>query len=199
MALAGCVSTPQTASVSDEISLSQTQSDLRTASRDLTGHFQEAGWSTGEGGSIGALAGILLNGRTESREPDPVVTYLARIAPPEAGADTVFTAIETDLAAAASMAGTVAVHARAIGEGDSAETSALAGDISATEDAIVAVSRALEFFGDAIAAVDSRLDEEQRAALIARRQQLRAEYERLGESADAIADRRRAARSGILS
>ena len=193
------MSTPQAATTGDTVALTQTQSDLRTASRDLVSHFEEAGWSANTSGSFGQLASMLLNGRSEDREPSPSAVYLARIAPDGVDAATIFTALDTDLATAASMAGTVAVNARAIGEGGSADTAALAGDLSATENAIAAVSRALDFFDEAVAGVDQRVDADRLAALRTRQAQLRAEFNRLGESADAIADRRRAARSGILS
>ena len=199
LALSGCVSTPQAASTGDTVALTQTQSDLRTASRELVSHFEEAGWSASTSGSLGQLANMLLNGRSEDREPSPSAVYLARIAPDGVDASAIFTALDTDLATAASMAGTVAVNARAIGEGGSADTAALAGDLSATENAIAAVSRALDFFDEAVTGVNDRLEADQRAALRTRQTQLRAEFDRLGESADAIADRRRAVRSGILS
>lgn len=193
------MSTPQAATTGDTVALTQTQSDLRTASRDLVSHFEEAGWSASTSGSFGQLANMLLNGRSEDREPSPSAVYLARIAPDGVDASAIFTALDTDLAAAASMAGTVAVNARAIGEGGSADTAALAGDLSATENAIAAVSRALDFFDEAVTGVNDRLEADQLAALRTRQTQLRAEFDRLGESADAIAERRRAARSGILS
>lgn len=193
------MSTPQAASTGDTVALTQTQSDLRTASRELVSHFEEAGWSASTSGSFGQLANMLLNGRSEDREPSPSAVYLARIAPDGVDASAIFTALDTDLATAASMAGTVAVNARAIGEGGSADTAALAGDLSATENAIAAVSRALDFFDEAVTGVNDRLEADQRAALRTRQTQLRAEFDRLGESADAIADRRRAVRSGILS
>ncbi|MBI1233694.1 MAG: hypothetical protein GC208_04250 [Alphaproteobacteria bacterium] len=199
LALSGCVSTPQAATTGDTVALTQTQSDLRTTSRELVSHFEEAGWSASTSGSFGQLANMLLNGRSEDREPSPSAVYLARIAPDGVDASTIFTALDTDLAVAASMAGTVAVNARAIGEGGSADTAALAGDLSATENAIAAVSRALDFFDEAVTGVDDRLEADQLAALRIRQTQLRAEFDRLGESADAIAERRRAARSGILS
>lgn len=193
------MSTPQAATTGDTVALTQTQSDLRTASRDLVSHFEEAGWSASTSGSFGQLANMLLNGRSEDREPSPSAVYVARIAPDGVDASTIFIALDTDLATAASMAGTVAVNARAIGEGGSADTAALAGDLSATENAIAAVSRALDFFDDAVTGVDDRLEADQLTALRTRQTQLRAEFDRLGESADAIAERRRAARSGILS
>lgn len=199
LALTGCVSTPQAAMNADTVALTQTQTDLRSSSRELVSHFEEAGWSANAAGSFGQLANMLLHGRAETSEPSPSEIYLARIAPDGADAATIFTALDTDLATAASMAGTVAINARAIGEGGSADTAALAGDLSATENAIAAVSRALDFFDQAVAGVDQRVDADRLAALRTRQAQLRAEFNRLGESADAIADRRRAARSGILS
>lgn len=199
LALTGCVSTPQAAMSGETVALTRTQSDLRTSSRDLVAHFEDAGWSANSGGSFGQLANMLLNGRSETNEPAPSSIYLARIAPEGADAVSIFTALDTDLATAASMAGTVAVNARTIGEGGSADTAALAGDLSATENAIASVSRALDFFDQAVSGVSGRVDADQLASLRTRQEQLRAEFSRLGESADAIAERRRAARSGSLS
>lgn len=193
------MSTPQAALSGETVALTPTQSDLRSSSRDLVAHFEEAGWSANSGGSFGQLANMLLNGRSENNEPSPSSVYLARIAPEGADASAIATALNTDLATAASMAGTVAVNARAIGEGGSADTSALAGDLSATENAIASVSRALDFFDQAVSGVSGRIEAHHLASLRSRQEQLRAEFNRLGESADAISERRRAARSGSLS
>ncbi|MEN0651545.1 MULTISPECIES: hypothetical protein [Hyphobacterium] len=199
MALTACVSTPQTASTADAVALTQGQSDLRTSSRQLVTHFQEAGWSANTGGSFGQLANMLLNGRSDTDAPTPSETYLARIASDNSDSSAIFTALDTDLATAAGMAGTVAVNARAIGEGGAADTAALAGDLTATEDAIASVSRALDFFDQAMSEAEGRIETDQVMALRARYSQLRTEFDRLGESADAIADRRRAVRSGAVS
>ena len=200
VAAAGCVSTPQADLTGSEVVLSQSQTDLRASAAQLREQFGAAGWSASQGGnSFGRLANMLLNGREENPALSPVQLYVARIAPAGADPSAIHASLETDLSTAASLAGTVAIHARAIGDGDSADHSSLASDLGATEDAIAAVSRALDFFDAAIVGVSQRLSSEQISDLQGRHDQLRAEFDRLGDAADAIADRRRAARDGLFS
>lgn len=196
--LAGCVSTPQTASDADTVALSQTQTDLRDASRLLRDQYREAGWSASRNGGIGQFANMLLNGRDETADTlSPAESYLARIAPDGAEPQAVFVAIDTDLSTAASLAGTVAVHARGVANGSGVDS--LGRDLEATEETIAAVSRAIEFFSSAIEGVSGRVSDVQLETLNERHDRLRTEFDRLSEAADGIADRRRDARNGIFS
>jgi len=200
LALAGCVSTPQASVAPDAVEVSQTQSDLRSASRQLRDQYREAGWATASGtAAFGQLANMLLNGRQADSARTPVQRYLDVNAPADRDAADIFTALDTDLSTATSLAGTVAVHARTISQGGTVNAATLGDDLDAAEQAIASVARALEFFSAAVDSVADRLDPEHQDSLRARQAQLRVEFERLGEAADGIADRRRSVRNGIFS
>ncbi len=169
------------------------QAALRAAAAELTALVDDSGWSQGANPAEAARAmlGRLIGGGDESQgEASPVAAYIdAHEAP--------FRAAVADVEMLAERTRSLAVLAIAVASADGRLPQAgLARDIAASESALGAVRRAEGFFGAVRDEAD--LTEEEDAAFSSALSALREAEIGLARGADALAERRWAARSGLF-
>jgi hypothetical protein len=192
---AGCTSAPIDMSAADPLeseALVQ-QAELRAAAAELTALVEDNGWSqtANPAEAARALLGRLIGGgEAPDDADDAVASYLARHDSPfhAAVAD-----IETLAARTRGLAGLAITVASVDGRLPQA---GLARDIAASETALGAVRRAEGFF-QAVGR-DAALSEDQQAAFAVALSGLREAEAGLARGADALAERRWAARSGLF-
>lgn len=192
---AGCTTAPIDMSTADPIeseALAQ-QASLRTAASELAALVNDNGWSQGENPAEAARAmlGRLIGGGGDDEDQDsPVATYIG-------GHEAPFRAAVADIEMLAERTRNLATLAIAVASADGRLPQAgLARDIAASESALGAVRRAEGFFGAVRDQAD--LTEEEDAAFSSALSALREAETGLARGADALAERRWAARSGLF-
>ena len=191
----GCASAPINMRGAQERSAVVEQVELRGVANALADRLDQAGWavSATPAEATRSFFNRLIGGgdRGEaSPRTDPVMAYLAVATTSETvEADIIGLIEETD-----------AVSAQALGVADS-ETAlgarTLANDLAAVERALGAVRRAADFFQAVLA--QGEWDDASSSDLETRLEAVRAAETRLAASADVLAERRWAVRSGLFS
>ena len=171
------------------------QVELRSAANALADRLEEAGWTLGAtpAETRRSFFDRLIGGGSDEDEgepkDDPVTLYLATASTPQA--------VEADLARLIDGADDVAAQTLSVASSDDALSArTLADDLAAVERALGAVRRATAFFEAVLA--QGGWEEAAAYALTAQLETARAAETRLAASADALAERRWAARSGLF-
>ena len=191
----GCTSAPIDMSAADPVEAQalERQSDLRTEARALVSRVEENGWSVSDdpAEAARALLGRLIGGGRQAARDDAVAAYLANHDDP-------FRAAVADIESLAVQTRSLSELAIAVASADGRLPQAgLSRDIAASESALGAVRRAADFF-EAVGR-EAGLNDAQRAALSSAVSALREAGAGLARGADALAERRWAARSGLFS
>jgi hypothetical protein len=192
---AGCTTAPIDMSAVDPLEAEALvqQASLRDAAADLSALVDDNGWSQSANPAEAARAvlGRLIGGSDgEEAEDSAVELYIQ-------GHDAPFRAAIADIEMLSERTRALAVLAITVASADGRLPQAgLARDIAASESALGAVRRAEDFFG--AVGEQSDLSEEERAAYANALSALRAAEVNLARGADALAERRWAARSGLF-
>lgn len=190
--LSGCASAPISMQSETSGSLMLAQVELRQQADDLARRLDEAGWSltATPAEATRSFFGRLIGGAdtVEETAADPVETYMAELSIIQVNDDLVGLVAETR---------TLADQALLVASADgNIESGALERDIAAVERALGAVRRAEGFF-ETVADQDQWSTTDQ-AALLVGLEGLEQVEARLAASADALAERRWATRSGLF-
>lgn len=194
---AGCTSAPIDMSASDplEAEALDHQAALRSGAARLVETVEGNGWSVSANPAEAARAilGRLIGGEDSGDAEGPadaVATYLA-------GQDAPFQSAVSDVEALSSLTRDVTTLAIAVASSDGRlPQAALARDIAASENALGAVRRAAAFF-EAVGE-QAAFSEEQTEAFSSALSGLKEAEAGLARGADALAERRWAARSGLF-
>lgn len=169
------------------------QAALRTAASELTALVEDSGWSESANPADAAravLGRLIGGGGASGDEASPVATYLE-------GRDAPYRAAIADLGELTERTRGLAALAIAVASADGRLPQAgLARDIAASESALGAVRRAEGFFQAVRDAAE--LNAEEDAAFASALSALGAAESNLARGADALAERRWAARSGLF-
>ena len=192
---AGCTSAPIDMSAADpvEAPAMERQSALRAEAGALVSRVEDNGWSLSADPTEAARAflGRLIGGGEDAARDDAVAAYLA-------DHDDPFRAAVADIEALAAQTRSLSGLAVAVAGADGRlPQEELSEDIAASERALGAVRRAADFFQAVGRKAD--LNDAQEAALSSTVSALRESAAGLAEGADALAERRWAARSGLFS
>ena len=194
-ACAGCTSAPIDMSASDPVeaqALDQ-QAALRSQARALVSRVEDNGWSVSAdpAEAARALLGRLIGGvRDEASRDDAVAAYLS-------GHDAPFRAAVADVESLSAQTRNLSRLAIAVASADGRLPQAgLSRDIAASESALGAVRRAADFFQEV--GREAGLNAQEEAALASAVSALREAEAELARGADALAERRWAARSGLF-
>lgn len=190
--LTGCASAPISMQSETSGSLMLAQVELRQQANDLANRLDEAGWAVAATPAQATLSffGRLIGGAdtVKQTEADTGSSYQSEAS---------FSQINDDLDGLVIQTRTLADQALLVASADGAiEAGALERDIAAVERALGAVRRAEGFFEDI--AGDDRWSETDKAVFSARLEGLGLVEARLAASADALAERRWATRSGLF-
>jgi hypothetical protein len=194
-AMSGCASAPIDMLSAAPGEAVADQVELRSAANALADRIDQAGWtlSATPAEARRSFLNRLIGGRSDEGEAEPeddaVTLYLASVSTPQA--------VEADLISLIDGADDVAAQTLTVASSDDAlGARALADDLAAVERALGAVRRATAFF-DAVLA-QGGWDDASVFGLAAQLETARAAETRLAASADALAERRWAARSGLF-
>lgn len=192
--MSGCASAPIDMLGAPQGEAVAGQIELRSAANALADRLEQAGWTvsaTPAEATRSFFDRLLGGGDEDEAEPqdDPVALYLATASTPET--------VEADIAGLIEDSNDVAAQSLSVASSDDAlGARTLADDLAAVERALGAVRRANGFFEAVLAQGD--WDERAAYALEAQLENARASETRLAASADALAERRWAARSGLF-
>ncbi len=192
--MSGCASAPIDMRGVQEGGAIAGQMELRSAANALADRLDQAGWtvSATPAEATRSFFDRLIGGAdADEAEPqeDPVALYLALAETAEA--------VSVDISDLVSETNALATQALGVASSDQAlGAQTLADDLAAVERSLGAVRRATGFFEAVLAQGD--WDAAAPYALEARLESLRAAQTRLAASADVLAERRWAARSGLF-
>lgn len=190
--LTACVATPSapTSFIGNSQPLPAAQLELRLQADDLDRHFHEAGLVSEEhGAAVMRLTGMLMNGRNNSDRPRRLDVYYDAAGLADAEAAVIIETARADLSEATRLVDSVSEAGEAVLEETGLTPRSLSADIAALERAIGEAGQAQILFElvSEDAAEGGNLDSELAVFDAAR--------DRLGATADALADRRRALRN----